>query len=120
VGSIPIARSIPSPALNMRRLYQAANRVEAQRLLDLLAGHGIAALIPGEYLSGAAGELPVEPFPEVWLCDPGQWLRARGLLAEFLAPPPEPGDDWTCPGCGETLTAAFRICWNCATPRDRD
>jgi hypothetical protein len=120
VGSIPIARSNLLQALNMRRLYQAADRIEAQRLLDFLAEHGVAALIPGDYLSGAAGELPVAPFPEVWLPNPGQWLRARGLLAEFLAPLPEAEGDWICPACGETVTAAFPLCWNCATPRERE
>jgi len=101
----------------MRRLYEAADRFEAQRLIDLLQEHRIPAVMLGDYLSGAAGELPANIFPAVWLVEEAQWYRANTLLKEFLAAPAATADDWRCPGCGETVEAGFDVCWNCGTSR---
>jgi hypothetical protein len=104
----------------MRRLYEAADRIEAQRLVDFLRDHHIPAIIPGDYLSGAAGELPVTLFPAVWIVEETQWYRARALLAEFLAPAAATGGPWRCPNCSETVDAGFEVCWNCGTARNTE
>lgn len=101
----------------MRRLYEAADRFEAQRLIDLLQDHRIPAVMLCDYLSGAAGELPANIFPCVWLVDDTHWYRAKTVLEEFLSSPPDPQTDWCCPTCGETVEGGFDVCWNCGMLR---
>jgi hypothetical protein len=102
----------------MRKLYEAADRIEAQMLRDHLDGQGIPSVLFGDALSGAAGELPANIFPTLWLVKDEQYQRARRLIEEFLTPESEQqGVSWRCPVCGERVDPGFDLCWNCATPR---
>jgi hypothetical protein len=103
----------------MQRLYQAADRIEAQFLVDFLDRHLIEAAILGDYLSGAFGELPVN-YPTVWVLEDDDLPRAEELLARFLSratASPDKGAPWVCPGCGEAVEAGFDLCWNCGRGR---
>jgi predicted metal-dependent HD superfamily phosphohydrolase len=64
----------------VKQAYHAANPVDAQLAVDLLAEAGIAAHVQGNYLSGAAGELPVGELLRLWVADE-DLDRARQLLA---------------------------------------
>ena len=103
----------------MLKLYEAADRIEAQVLQDYLRDAGVETAILGDYLAGAAGELPANIYPEVWILDAGDMEKARDLVREFTkgAAPREQNGDWRCLTCGETVEAGFEICWNCLTPR---
>jgi len=103
----------------MHRLYQAKDRIEAQMLRDFLGDQGIETAILGDYLAGAAGELPANIFPEVWVVQERDLAAAAALLRGWRQGPPEPRDDatWTCANCGEVLEAQFQVCWRCATAR---
>ncbi|MGD2082152.1 MAG: DUF2007 domain-containing protein [Chromatiales bacterium] len=103
----------------MQRLYEARDRIEAQLLVDHLGAYGIRAVILGDYLSGAAGELSALVFPAVWLVEDRDLGVARRRLEEFLerlerAPARA---DWVCPACGTELEGAFDVCWHCGRPR---
>ena len=103
----------------MRRLYEARDRIEAQFLCDFLDRHLISATILGDYLAGAAGELPLNIYPTVWVMEDEDLPRAREMLARFLDEgSAEPGPAWDCPGCGERMEAGFDLCWNCGRQRD--
>lgn len=105
---------------SMRKLYEAADRIEAQMLRDHLQGEGIASVLLGDALSGAAGELPANIFPTLWLVKDEQYQRARRLIQEFLAQKHEQqGLAWRCDVCGERVDPEFDLCWNCATPRNK-
>ena len=103
----------------MQRLYQARDRIEAQLLLDLLDCHLIRSVVLGDFLSGAAGELPVDICPTLWLIDDQDLGRAREVLDRFLAPPPSALNavPWNCTACGERVEGDFDLCWNCGLPR---
>lgn len=104
----------------MRKLYEAADRVEAQMLKDYLEAQGITTVLLGDYLSGAAGELPANIFPALWVVKDEQYNRARRLIEEFPASQAaQGGAGWRCPVCGESVDPGFDICWNCgsASPR---
>ena len=64
----------------MKQAYHAANPVDAQLVVDLLASEGIVAFAQGQYLSGAVGELPAGELLRVWVED-GEVDRARALIA---------------------------------------
>ena len=103
----------------MPRLYQARDRIEAQFLRDFLDDHMISSTILGDYLSGGAGELPVDIYPTVWVTRDDDMPRAKQLLTAFLEQPcSENGSSWVCPSCGEQVDPGFGVCWNCSRPRD--
>ncbi len=103
----------------MLKLYEAADRIEAQRLKDHLQDEGIEAVILGDYLSGAMGELPANIYPEVWVLDARDLAKASQILQDFTKSniQREQRGDWRCLKCGEVVDAGFDVCWNCAAPR---
>lgn len=103
----------------MKKLYEAADRIEAQMLTDELLGAGVEAVILGDYLTGAAGELPANIWPAVWVVSDGDFDKARQVLQRFTNHQKlkQEESDWRCMKCGEWVDATFDVCWNCATPR---
>jgi hypothetical protein len=103
----------------MQRLYLARDRIEAQFLRDFLDRHLIETVVLGDYLAGAAGQLPADIFPEVWVLDDDDLERARELLPRFInQSKADPGvTPWTCEACGEAVEGDFALCWNCGRPR---
>jgi len=98
----------------MRKVHTAESMVEVAHLRNILESAGIACLVRNERLGGAMGEIPfVECWPELWVREPRQALRARGLIDEALAPAAQ-GEPWSCPGCGERVEPQFAQCWRCA------
>ena len=104
----------------MRRLYLARDRIEAQFLRDFLERHRLRTALLGDYLTGAAGELPLDIFPTLWVLDDDDLPRARELLARFLqqASAVEESPPWVCQACGEQVEGEFDLCWNCGRARD--
>ncbi|MCB1872942.1 MAG: DUF2007 domain-containing protein [Chromatiaceae bacterium] len=101
----------------MRALYQSKDRVEAQLLKDFLASYHIQTVVHGEFLNGAAGELPVQPFPVLWVLEERDFDRAKALIVHFLMQE-SAGIDWHCCRCGEHNEGQFHQCWNCGTLHD--
>ena len=101
----------------MKPLYEAKDRIEAQLVKDFLGARHIATVVQGDYLSGAAGELPALQFPVIWVMDDRDYARGRELIDEFFAS--VEGDcTWRCPQCGEWVERQFQLCWNCGFERD--
>jgi len=101
----------------MKKLYQARDRIEAQLLKDFLASHHIDTVVQGDYLSGAAGELPALMFPVIWVLDERDVPRGRELIEAFNCRNPE-GAGWRCVDCGEFNEGQFDLCWHCGSCRD--
>ena len=104
----------------MRRVHVSESSLEIAHLRNLLESEGIACFVRNERLAGALGEIPfLECWPELWVCEPGQALRARGLIDEALRPRPA-REPWVCPRCGEHIDGQFAECWRCAAPGLRE
>jgi len=101
----------------MKRLYEAADRIEAQLLVDYLAEHHIRAVILGDYLSGAAGELSALVFPAVWVVEDEDLAPALRCLRAFLRREDTDKAAWRCPRCGAQVDAPLDLCWRCLSPR---
>ena len=103
----------------MKRIYTAADPLEASLLKAELESTRIACLIQGEYLTGGAGELSALSFPELWVMDDRDERRARELIQAFRqrAAAPSISAPWYCPRCGESHEPAFDICWQCGAAR---
>lgn len=63
----------------MKQAYQAANPIDAQLVVDLLASEGIGTFVQGQYLSGGIGELPAGELMRVWVGDE-DLKSARALI----------------------------------------
>lgn len=100
----------------MIELYQAQDRVEAQMLKDYLHHQGIETVILNDLLSGAAGGVPANLFPTLWLLEQQQLERAKLFTKQFFNQPLSNAEPWYCEVCGERVDAGFEVCWNCATP----
>ena len=99
----------------MRRVHVAESTIEIAHLRNLLEAAGIACVVRNDRLGGALGEIPfLECWPELWVREPGQALRARGLIDEALHPR-DAGEAWDCPQCGERIDGQFSDCWRCAS-----
>lgn len=107
----------------MKQIYIAANSLDAQMLKDYLESTGIQAIIKGDYLTGAVGEIPANTFPTVWVVDEEDEVRAKKLVANFESE--HPSDQihithWHCPQCKELIEPQFTQCWHCGYQRGSD
>lgn len=71
----------------MKTLYQAANAVEAHMLADYLKQEGLSALVRGEHLQGAVGELPAGGLVRL-VIDDAQYEAGREAIARWEAAQP--------------------------------
>ncbi|MHB8345848.1 MAG: putative signal transducing protein [Acidiferrobacterales bacterium] len=99
----------------MQKLYSAANLQEAHLIKGMLSAAGVEVRIFNEHLQGGLGEIPFsEAYPEIWLEDESDAVRAQQILADYERPP-SPADQ-CCQSCGEANPGAFEICWCCGKP----
>jgi hypothetical protein len=77
----------------VRIVYQAENIIDANLVKNVLEEEGIHAFVSGQYLTGAAGELPPMALVNVMVAEI-DWPRARAIaeridadLAEHRAAP---------------------------------
>ena len=108
----------------LKRIYVAANAVEAHMLKDLLAQEAIEAVVRGDdFVPLQGGSLfRMETRPSVWVLDDERLARARELAAEFGGgglPAERRPETWRC-RCGETIEAQFSECWSCGRARSEE
>lgn len=97
----------------MLLVYEAENLIDGQLALDELRAGGLQAVMKGQYLSGAVGELPTAGLVTLWIEEPLHEQRALDLIAGYerdkrREKPPVP-----CASCGEIIDGNFGRCWNC-------
>ncbi len=130
----------------MKKVYTAGDPLGARLALGLLEENGIEAVIQGETLWSARGELPLtsDSAPSIWVVRDDDAQRARELILskerdrnpercancgyllrglsesrcpECGKPFRRTGPDWTCGQCGEGVEDQFTHCWNCGVSR---
>lgn len=106
--------------MSARKVYLAADPINAEIAKDLLAGHGIEAHVRNQYLWGGMGDLPADVYPSVWVDEADDYDAARRLVLELERGPIRTGRPWQCPKCDEYLDAQFEQCWNCQTQKPAD
>jgi hypothetical protein len=103
---------------NMRQVYSAEHPTEAHIVKGILESAGIEAVVKGDILFSARGEIPITPetAPSVWILEESRFDEARGLVRQYeLANSGNlsSGDMWTCVSCAEKLEGQFTHCWKC-------
>lgn len=90
-----------------------------QQYFDALTERGIACVVRNQFISGAAGELPIQDTePELWLMNADDAVFAESVLASLQVG--EGAEEWICQACHEPQEAEFNLCWNCMTSKDSD
>jgi hypothetical protein len=98
----------------MKKIYSAANLMEAQIMLDLLGHVGIQARLFNENAQGGLGEIPfTHAYPEVWLVNEGDLERGQAVVSKYENLPVETGVV-VCLACGEENPRNFQLCWHCS------
>ena len=96
----------------MKRVYLAANLLDAQIAVDVLAVRGIKTHIFNAHAAGGLGELAAtQIWPEVWVAEDEDARQAMLLLDEIHSA--EDTGSKLCPQCGEENPGNFLSCWHC-------
>ncbi len=83
----------------MKIVYEAENIIDANLVKNVLEQEDIPAFVSGQYLTGAAGELPVMALVKVMVAEI-DWPRARDIAMRIDADlaghraAPDTDDDW--------------------------
>ena len=103
----------------MRKVCSSDNGVIIGHVRQVLENHAIPCIVRNDFLSGGAGELPVnETWPEIWVTDDRDFDRARALVDAILAAAHEESEPpWRCASCGEQMEGQFTDCWRCGASR---
>ena len=102
----------------MKRLYRAANLIEATQLKSMLEGMNVDCFLRNENMMRVAGEVPFDQcWPEVWIREESDTALALQVLDVFKHPQRFRGPAWGCPKCNEWLEGQFSACWNCGTQK---
>ena len=97
----------------MKKIYSAANLVEAQIMLDLLGHVGIKARLFNEHAQGGLGDISfIQAYPEVWVINDHDQERAKKVAHHYDQSPIETAVVF-CPACGEENPRNFQLCWHC-------
>lgn len=102
----------------MQKLYTAANLQDAYLLVHRLDRAGIEVRVLNEHAQGGLGELPfTHVYPEIWLLEPADAVRARAIVIEHERGEVRPGAR-LCRACGEESPGGFELCWRCGAELD--
>lgn len=104
----------------MRKLYTAADLVQAHVLRGALQAVGIVADVRGGFLDTSRGGTPVtsETAPTLWVADDADWDVAQEVVRELESgvAVARPIATWRC-ACGEVIEGQFSECWKCGESR---
>jgi len=108
----------------MKKIYTAKHPIDAHLLRGALEGEKIEAIVQGEFLWTARGELPISPetCPTVWIVDDADYEKALQVLEDFKSQAMPGGiqtEEWKSENCKETNEGQFLECWNCGASRKK-
>ena len=106
--------------MNYKKIYSAANAIEAHMIQGLLEKESISTNLFGEGLSIATGGLPTDVIQVDILVDEEKHAEALQIISNYediLKQPEQNGQSWECEQCNKVNPHTFEICWNCQANR---
>ena len=106
--------------MNYKKIYSAANAIEAHMIQGLLEKESISTNLFGEGLSIATGGLPTDVIQVDILVDEEKHAEALQIISnyeEILRQPAQDGESWECEECKKVNPDTFEICWSCQAIR---
>ena len=106
----------------MRQIYSAEHPTEAHIVKGILESGGIEAVVRGDILFSARGEIPLTPetAPSVWILEDSRYEEALRVVRRYEQANSgklSSGEKWLCSSCREKLEGQFTHCWKCGAPR---
>lgn len=102
----------------MRKVFTCEGLIQANHIKNILEVNGVECFLKNDSLSGVIGEVPtVSSWPEVWLYDESQLLKAKDLIKQSTIEQSHDLTDWFCNSCQEQNASNFQICWQCSQQR---
>ena len=108
------------------KIFTARDTLEAHHVRNMLESAGIKAIVMGELLGVARGDLPMtqETLPSVWVNEPDV-DAAMNVVHDWIGPGDRAPEDvmlaaWRCPNCGEEIEGQFNACWKCGMAKPED
>ncbi len=101
----------------MKRVYEALNPTDAYLLREILDTRGIEAVVKGDLLWAARGDVPENP--SVWVVKDEDYEGAKQVVREYLSKDVAGKKEWKCKKCGEIIEGQFSECWQCGTERSQ-
>ena len=96
----------------MKLVYTHENLTLVATVANHLRQNDIDVIIKNQYAAGGAGQLaPIETWPEIWVLDDRDCLRANQLVEELNKDSNKP--QWQCQNCNEMNDTTFDYCWRC-------
>ena len=108
---------------SMKKLhtFDLGDNVQLQLLKALLERNGIEYLVKSENMFAIAGGVPfTECYPELWVMNDADFVRASKLVHAWLQPSAQPQAAWRCGTCFEMIEGQFDVCWNCEAVRPEE
>lgn len=97
----------------MKKIYSAANLMEAHIVMDLLLHAGIKVRLFNENAQGALGEIPfTHAYPDIWVTNDNDAERGKEIVGRYERSPVDTGIKF-CNACGEENPGNFQLCWQC-------
>mgnify|MGYP001497977143 CR=1 FL=1 len=106
--------------MNYKKIYSAANAIEAHMIQGLLERESIETNLSGEGLAIATGGLPTDVIQVEILVDEEKYAEALEIISnyeEILRHPAKDGASWECQECNKVNPDTFEICWSCQANR---
>ena len=106
--------------MHYKKIYSAANAMEAHLIQGLLEQESIEINLSGEDLSIAKGRLPADVIQVGILVDEEKYAEALEFISnyeEILRQPAKDGESWECEECNKVNPDSFEICWSCQANR---
>ena len=104
----------------MKRVYEAQNPTDAHLFKEILDTQGIEAIVKGDLLWAARGEVP--DCPSVWVVDDEDYEDAMAVVMEYSSKAVTDkavDKEWKCKKCGEINEEQFSECWKCGAERSQ-
>lgn len=100
----------------MTRVFSHPDPAVTHLVRNRLQQAGVLAVVNGEALGRASGEVPpIAAWSEVWVPDGSPFEAVSAVVEEATAEPSETPEPWSCPTCDEVVDGAFGVCWACGT-----
>ena len=102
--------------MNYKKIYSAANAIEAHMIQGLLERESIETNLSGEGLAIATGGLPTDVIQVEILINEEKYAEALEIISNYegiLKLPAKDGENWECEECNKINPETFEICWSC-------
>jgi hypothetical protein len=109
--------------MNYKKIYSAANSIEAHMIQGLLERESIETNLSGEGLAIATGGLPADVIQVKIFVNEEKYTEALEIISDYeqiLKLPAKDGENWECKECNKINPETFEICWSCQTNRMMD